>query len=62
MKRVMRVLADYFQGFDERARGKAPSPDEQRRDDASCGLCFAALLGSLGYMLSAASASAAAPF
>ena len=63
MRRVFSALADYFQGFDERASGARENDGRDDREDASSGFCFAALLAALGYMISsAASASAAAPF
>jgi len=62
-------VGDYFVAFDERATGGS-SRDSEGRDseeqregpDGACGFCLAACVVAAGFFLSAASATAAAPF
>lgn len=61
MQGMARGFGDYFTGFDERA-GETRSHGETeqgRGGDAACGFCLAAIVGALGFAISA---SAAAPF
>lgn len=60
---VMRSMGDYFSTFDERAGEPRPADNpEEDRNDASCGFCLAALVTAFGFLITAASASAATPF
>lgn len=60
---VMRSLDEYFTTFDERAsEPKARDDEGEERGDASCGFCLASLVTALGFLITAASASAATPF
>jgi hypothetical protein len=62
-QRIWKAVSGYFDAFDERVGGTPMRlTDEERHGGAQSGFCFAALVVAMGYMISAASASAASPF